>query len=64
MSASRNARDKLTIKQFCEEMQIPRSTFYAWRAKGLVPRLRKLPNGEIRITRADMEDWFESFEAA
>ncbi len=47
----------LTVDQFCTELVISRSTFYDWRAKGRAPRCHKLPNGEIRILRADYERW-------
>ena len=47
----------LTVDQFCAELVISRSTFYDWRAKGRAPKCHKLPNGEIRILRADYERW-------
>jgi excisionase family DNA binding protein len=54
--------DRLTIAQLCEELGISRSTFYEWRAKGRAPRCIKLPNGQIRIRRAEFERWLESLE--
>ena len=54
--------DRLTIAQLCEELGISRSTFYEWRAKGRAPRCIKLPNGEIRIRRAEFERWLDSLE--
>lgn len=50
----------VTITALCEELGIARSTFYDWRAKGRAPRCIKLPNGELRIRRADLETWLES----
>jgi excisionase family DNA binding protein len=50
----------LTVDQLCAELHISRSTFYDWRAKGRAPRCMKLPNGEIRIIRRDLDEWFES----
>lgn len=50
----------LTVEQLCAELRISRSTFYDWRAKGRAPRCMKLPNGEIRIIRRDLDEWFES----
>lgn len=47
----------LTVDQLCTELQIARSTFYDWRAKGRAPKCHKLPNGDIRIRRADYESW-------
>jgi excisionase family DNA binding protein len=56
--------ERLTVAQFCAEMQISRSTFYEWVAKGRAPRCRKLPNGQIRIDRRDIDRWYESCEVA
>ncbi|WP_019808207.1 helix-turn-helix transcriptional regulator [Saccharomonospora halophila] len=49
----------LTVTAVCEELGIARSTFYEWRAKGRAPRCIKLPNGEIRIRRGDLDTWVE-----
>ena len=54
--------DRLTIAQLCKELGISRSTFYEWRAKGRAPRCIKLPNGQIRIRRAEFDRWLESLE--
>ena len=56
------ARRHLTIAAVCEELEIARSTFYEWRAKGRAPRCIRLPNGEIRIRRSDLESWLDSCE--
>ncbi len=53
---------RLTVHDLCTELGISRSTFYEWRAKGRAPRCIKLPNGEIRIRRADFENWLDSLE--
>jgi predicted DNA-binding transcriptional regulator AlpA len=55
-------RQHLTIAAFCEELDVARSTFYEWRAKKRAPRCIKLPNGEIRIRRVDLESWLENCE--
>ena len=61
--ASRNTtRRHLTVAEVCDELGIGRSTFYEWRAKRKAPRCIKLPNGEIRIRRADLDRWLESCE--
>ena len=57
-------QDRLTIAQLCNELGISRSTFYEWRAKGRAPRCIKLPNGQIRIRRAEFERWLASLEEA
>ena len=55
-------RQHLTIAALCEELEVSRTTFYAWRVKGRAPRCIKLPNGEIRIRRADLESWLSDCE--
>ena len=56
--------DKLTLAQLCEELQIARSTFYDWRAKGRAGRCIKLPNGDLRVRRSDLERWLGGLEEA
>ena len=53
-------RAHLTITDVCDELGIARSTFYDWRAKQRAPRCIKLPNGELRIRRADLDAWLDS----
>jgi excisionase family DNA binding protein len=57
-------RDWLTVDEFCEEMQISRSTFNDWRAKGRGPACIKLPNGQLRIRKIAVDRWLEKCEAA
>lgn len=52
----------LTIAELCAELGVARSTFYDWRAKGAAPRSMKLPNGEVRIRRADLDAWLATLE--
>ncbi|MEV0057244.1 helix-turn-helix domain-containing protein [Saccharopolyspora shandongensis] len=54
----------LTIPEVCEELGVARSTFYDWRAKGQSPRCVRLPNGSLRIRRADFENWLNDLEDA
>jgi len=54
--------EKLTVMELCAELRIARSTFYAWRATGKAPRCLRLPNGEIRIKRSDLERWLDNHE--
>lgn len=56
--------ENLTLAQFCAEHQVARSTFYSWRATGKAPRCVKLPNGEIRIRRSEVERWLDNLEEA
>ena len=55
-------RRHVTIAELCDELGIARSTFYDWRAKGASPRCMKLPNGELRIRRIDLESWLTTLE--
>jgi predicted DNA-binding transcriptional regulator AlpA len=57
-------RQHLTIAALCEELAISRRTFYEWRSKKRAPRCIKLPNGEIRIRRIDLENWLDTCEEA
>jgi excisionase family DNA binding protein len=52
----------LTVEQVCEDLGVARSTFYEWRAKRKAPPCVKLPNGALRIRRADYERWLEELE--
>lgn len=57
-------RTHLTIAELCAELGVARSTFYDWRAARKAPKCIKLPNGEIRIRRTDLERWLEGLEDA
>jgi len=63
-SAPARPRTRLTIADVCDDLGISRSTFYDWRAKGRAPRCIKLPNGDIRINRAEYERWLTTLEEA
>jgi len=52
----------MTVADLCGELGISRSTFYDWRASHKAPPCLKLPNGDLRIKRADFERWLESLE--
>ena len=54
---TRKSHDKLTVPEVCEDLQIAQSTFYEWRTKGTGPRCIKLPNGQLRVRRSDLEAW-------
>jgi excisionase family DNA binding protein len=49
----------LTVDDVCAEIGVSRSTFEKWRAKGVAPAARKLPNRSLRIARADFDEWLE-----
>jgi predicted DNA-binding transcriptional regulator AlpA len=52
----------LTLDEFLEALDVPRSTFFRWKATGKAPRTYKLPNREIRIRRTDFDAWMDSRE--
>jgi predicted DNA-binding transcriptional regulator AlpA len=54
----------LTIPEVIHEWRIPRATFYRWRQLGKGPKSYKLPNGEIRIRRTDLNEWLRNLEEA
>jgi len=61
---SYHMRGKLTVDEICEDLGVSRRTFYEWRAHGTGPKCIKLPNGHLRVRRADYERWLETREAA
>ena len=52
----------LTLAEVCEELKIPRTTYYDWRRKRCAPSSLKLPNGEVRIRRSVLDAWLEDRE--
>lgn len=57
-----SAHEPLTVAEVCAVLRVSRSTFYEWRAKGRAPRCAKLPNGEIRVRRSELEQWLDKHE--
>ncbi len=64
MKTAERTRDKLTLAEVCTELGISRSTFYDWRAKHRAPRCITLPNGSLRIRRAELDRWLDAREDA
>ncbi|WP_107428864.1 helix-turn-helix transcriptional regulator [Streptomyces kebangsaanensis] len=52
----------LKLPEVLEEIEMSRAAFYRMRARGKAPRLIKLPNGQIRCRRSDLDDWWASME--
>ncbi|AWE51834.1 helix-turn-helix transcriptional regulator [Streptomyces nigra] len=50
----------LKLPEVLEEIGMSRTAFYRMRARGQAPKLRKLPNGQVRVSRADLDAWWES----
>ncbi|WP_281292888.1 helix-turn-helix transcriptional regulator [Streptomyces alboniger] len=62
MSATRDP--KLTLVEALDELGMSRAAFYRLRARGKAPRLLKLPNGQIRIRRSDLDSWWDTCEVS
>jgi predicted DNA-binding transcriptional regulator AlpA len=56
------SRPYLTLAEFLAELDVPKSTFFRWKATGQAPRTYKLPNGSLRIRRADLDTWLAERE--
>ncbi|WP_181803210.1 helix-turn-helix transcriptional regulator [Streptomyces shenzhenensis] len=57
------ARDqKLKLREVLEEIEMSRAAFYRMRARGKAPKLIKLPNGQLRCRRTDLDAWWASME--
>jgi excisionase family DNA binding protein len=59
-----NPNEKLTVRELCAELKVSRSTFYDWRQKRRGPRCIRLPNGDLRIRRRDLDEWLGAREVA
>lgn len=64
MTTALRSSGMLTLADVCNELKISRSTFYDWRAKKRAPRCIKLPNGDLRIRRSDLDHWLDGCEDA
>ncbi|MBT3153507.1 helix-turn-helix domain-containing protein [Streptomyces sp. CHD11] len=64
MTTAVRSRTMLTLAEVCKELGVSRSTFYDWRAKRRAPRCIKLPNGDLRIRRSDLDHWLDDREDA
>lgn len=53
------SRAWLTLPEVLAEIQVARSTFDLWRGTGRGPRAKRLPNGELRISRRTLDEWWE-----
>ncbi|GAB2770135.1 helix-turn-helix transcriptional regulator [Streptomyces daliensis] len=53
-------RQMLKLPEVLEEIEMSRAAFYRMRARGQAPKLHKLPNGQLRVRRADLDAWWDS----
>ncbi|MGW2366896.1 helix-turn-helix transcriptional regulator [Streptomyces sp. NPDC001667] len=56
--------EKLTLPEVLTEIRMSRAAFYRMRARGKAPKCHKLPNGQIRVRRSDLDAWFNDCEVA
>jgi predicted DNA-binding transcriptional regulator AlpA len=54
--------DLLTLAAVLAELDVPKSTFFRWKAIGKAPRTIKYPNGSLRIRRKDLDAWLDAHE--
>ncbi|MEV7020904.1 helix-turn-helix domain-containing protein [Kitasatospora sp. NPDC093558] len=57
-------RELLKLAAVLTELGMSRAAFYRMRARGKAPRLIKLPNGQVRVDRADLDAWLDGCEVA
>ncbi|MBC9728455.1 AlpA family transcriptional regulator [Streptomyces sp. TRM68367] len=62
MTTPKANRQTLKLAEALDEIGVSRAAFYRMRARGKAPRHLKLPNGQIRIRRADLDAWFDACE--
>ncbi|MFE3825230.1 helix-turn-helix transcriptional regulator [Streptomyces sp. NPDC059092] len=54
----------LKLPDVLTELDMSRAAFYRLRARGKAPRLFKLPNGQLRVRRSDLDNWLNGCEDA
>ncbi|MFF9503830.1 helix-turn-helix transcriptional regulator [Streptomyces sp. NPDC014656] len=54
----------LKLPEVLAELHMSRAAFYRMRARGDGPRLLKLPNGQLRVRRSDLDSWLSQCEEA
>jgi len=54
----------LTLAEVLAELDVPKSTFFRWKAIGKAPRTIKYPNGSLRVRRRDLDAWLAANEEA
>ncbi|MBM9620567.1 helix-turn-helix transcriptional regulator [Streptomyces zhihengii] len=52
----------LKLPEVLAEIGMSRAAFYRMRARGHAPRLIKLPNGQLRVRRGDLDAWWARCE--
>lgn len=52
----------LKLPEVLTELGMSRAAFYRMRARGLAPKLIKLPNHQVRVRRSDLDAWWAKYE--
>ncbi|WP_329456763.1 helix-turn-helix transcriptional regulator [Streptomyces sp. NBC_01497] len=52
----------LKLPEVLTEIGMSRAAFYRMRARGKAPRIIKLPNGQLRVRRSDLDTWLTGCE--
>jgi predicted DNA-binding transcriptional regulator AlpA len=54
-------QELMTLGELLAELGgVSRNTFYRWRQLGRAPRAIRLPNGQLRFRRSDVQKWIDS----
>lgn len=51
--------DMLKLSEVLQVLRMSRAGFYRMRSRGQAPRMHKLPNGHLRVRRADLDAWLD-----
>lgn len=54
----------LKLADVLAELDMSRAAFYRMRARGQAPRCIRLPNGQLRFRRTDLDQWLHEHEEA
>lgn len=57
-----NRPKMLKLPEVLAELGMSRAAFYRMRARNQGPRLIKLPNGQLRVRRSDLDAWLSGCE--
>jgi predicted DNA-binding transcriptional regulator AlpA len=63
MTTKSQQRRFITVAEILDELDIARSTWDGWKAKGHIPAHIKLPSGKLRIKRTDYVQWLEMLKS-
>lgn len=58
------ASDWLLVDEVLAELRVTRSTWNKWRGRRVGPPMKRLPNGQLRIRRTDLDAWLDGQAAA